>query len=72
MAFIRTQEQTSPFAVSQSVAQVASGISTYIGRTVTADEVLVEMKRRSIPGATASTAVNFSRAEILLRVFMDN
>ena len=72
MAFIRTQEQTSPFSTTQTVAQVATAITNYLGRPVTADEVLVEMKRRSIPGATTSTQVNFSRAEILLRVFQDN
>ena len=65
MAFTRTKEVASPFAATQTVAQVA----TIIG--VTTAQVIAEMANRSRPGATASTAVDFTTAETILRVFQE-
>jgi hypothetical protein len=66
VSFYRSKEQASPFAATQSVAQVAAIIG------VPTSAVIEAMAARSRPGATASTQVEFSAAEILLRVFQDN
>ncbi|WP_032384705.1 hypothetical protein [Rhodococcoides fascians] len=65
MSFIRTKESASPFKASQTVAQVA----TIIGTTSAA--VIAIMATRSRPGATASTSVDFTTAETILRVFQE-
>lgn len=65
MSFIRTKESASPFKNTQTVAQVA----TICGVTTAA--VIEQMSNRSRPGATASTAVDFTTAETILRVFQE-
>lgn len=65
MSFYRSKEQASPFAPTQTIAQVAAVIGVPVA------EVVAEAKRRSMPAATSSTVVSFSTAETLLRVFQD-
>lgn len=65
MSFIRTKESASPFKKTQTVAQVA----TICGVTIAA--VIEQMATRSRPGATASTTVDFTTAETILRVFQE-
>jgi len=65
VSFIRTKEAASPFATTQTVAQVA----TICGVTTAA--VIEQMANRSRPGATASTAIDFTTAETILRVFQE-
>lgn len=65
MSFIRTKESASPFKATQTVTKVAE----ICGRTV--PEVVAVMAARSKPGATASTTVDFTTAETILRVFQE-
>lgn len=65
MSFIRTKEAASPFKATQTVTKVAEICG------VTADEVIAIMAARSKPGATASTSVDFTTAETILRVIQD-
>ena len=65
MSFIRTKEQASPFKASQTVSKVAEICG------VTVPDVVAVMAARSKPGATASTSVDFTTAETILRVIQD-
>ncbi|MBY4381883.1 hypothetical protein HQO24_10540 [Rhodococcus fascians] len=65
MSIYRTKEDASPFKGVQTVAQVADTIGVSVA------QVVAEMANRSRPGATASTAVDFTTAETILRVFQE-
>lgn len=65
MTFYRTKEDASPFADTQSVTQVADIIG------VTAADVIAVMAAHSRPGATTATAVDFTTAETILRIFQE-
>jgi hypothetical protein len=65
VSIYRTKEDASPFKGVQTVAQVADVIGVSVA------EVVVVMANRSQPGATGSTAVDFTTAETILRVFQE-